>query len=414
VTTDAPTAVDPMTPPVAVPPVESPPAAEAPAPPPPARRRRRAGWWIGLGTAAIVIAAAVAHQFVSAWLYDLAAPEWAAVADADRAAYDALVTQADRSAPTVVGANELSAVLTPELVPAERIEQLRAATGDLQAGIDRAVAASPSPGFDFTLAPFAPAWERYAAVVQMTALTPERGAAAARLEAEVDRLVAAQRGVGTTIDTVFADVAAAAESQVAAAPSATHRTRLDVRRTVGIWAEDGRPQNAADYTGLLGLLAEVRSSHEAGEARRNDAGQATRLEIEAFARSVSYGVPLDFAWAYEVAGKPSHGWIAGTAEFFPGEYWSDEPGWGHITLSESVETSWGDVNAEALVVHEVGHVQVVREVCAAIFNGPVFGGDHEVWATAWAIGMGYDVPGSGIEAYGRPSAEQIAASTGCR
>jgi hypothetical protein len=67
-----------------------------------------------------------------------------------------------------------------------------------------------------------------------------------------------------------------------------------------------------------------------------------------------------------------------------------------------------------VTAHEVGHTQVVREVCAAIFESPLFGSNHEVWATAWSIGMGYDVPGSGIEAYGRPTAEQIAASQGCR
>ena len=40
--------------------------------------------------------------------------------------------------------------------------------------------------------------------------------------------------------------------------------------------------------------------------------------------------------------------------------------------------------------------------------------DHEVWATAWAIGMGYDLPGAGIEMYGRPSDAQIEASKACR
>ena len=49
-----------------------------------------------------------------------------------------------------------------------------------------------------------------------------------------------------------------------------------------------------------------------------------------------------------------------------------------------------------------------------IFEAAPFGGDHEMWATAWAIGMGYDLPGAGIEAYGRPSDAQIAAAGQCR
>ena len=39
---------------------------------------------------------------------------------------------------------------------------------------------------------------------------------------------------------------------------------------------------------------------------------------------------------------------------------------------------------------------------------------HEMWATAWAIGMGYDLPGSGTEFYGRPTDVQIAVAAQCR
>ena len=72
------------------------------------------------------------------------------------------------------------------------------------------------------------------------------------------------------------------------------------------------------------------------------------------------------------------------------------------------------MNAKAVVVHEVGHTQVLRQACYDIFAAAPFDGDHETWATAWAIGMGYDLPGSGIEMYGRPSDAQIEASKACR
>ena len=55
-----------------------------------------------------------------------------------------------------------------------------------------------------------------------------------------------------------------------------------------------------------------------------------------------------------------------------------------------------------------------RWSCAPIFEGPEFRSDHEMWATAWAIGMGYELPGAGIEAYGRPTDAQIAAAAACR
>ncbi len=62
-------------------------------------------------------------------------------------------------------------------------------------------------------------------------------------------------------------------------------------------------------------------------------------------------------------------------------------------------------------MHEVGHTQAIRPTCTPIFEGaPSSGGDHEMWATAWAIGMGYDLPGAGIEAYGPPTDAQIAAA----
>lgn len=393
------------------------PASDRPATTPPsARHRRRAGLWIALGAGAVVIAAAVAHQAASAWLYDRALVEWTAIDVAEGAAYQTLQAQVDRSAPTVSRGDELAAAITPDLVPAEHVDALSASLSALRSELDRADATASAADVDLTLPAFAPAWDRYAALVRMATLAPERLDSAAGHEAATDEVVDAQHGVEAAIETVFADAASAAETHLASSPSATYRAQLDVRRLVAMWPDDGQPESAADYTGLLTVLADLRTSHEAGEARNADPGQATRLEIEAFARSVSYGgVPLDFAWAYEVAGVTSDSWIAGTAEFWPGEYWTDgDVGWGHITLSESVEEHWGEVDAEALVVHEVGHVQVIREACAAIFQGPVFAGDHELWATAWAIGMGYDVPGSGIEAYGRPSAEQIEASKGCR
>ncbi len=158
------------------------------------------------------------------------------------------------------------------------------------------------------------------------------------------------------------------------------------------------------FSVLSAAVAAVRASHAAEQEHRNAA--PLRAEIEAFARSVASGVELDFAWAYEVAGMGSDGWYSGTTEFRP-----EDGGWGLISLTESIEREWAsDPNAKALVVHEVGHAQVLREACYPDLRGSAVRRDHEIWATAWAIGMGYDLPGAGIEAYGRPTDAQIAAA----
>lgn len=409
--TDDPTAVEPAAPEAAA--AEAVPTAPEATPSMP--RRRRTGLWITLGTAAAVVLGVTLHQLASAWLSDRATAEWSAIESAERGAHNALVAQREDALTSRSRGLDLSSVLTPEIVPADRIDGLAASVEELRAQSERARSATPSADVESELPDIAPAWGRYATVLRLAASAPDRHDSTARLKAAGDAMLDARRDVESAIDAVFVDAAAAADAQLSALTSATHRTRLEVDRVVAVWELGGVPQGAAEYRALVDVLATLRTSHDEGEARKLDPSQATRLEIEAFARSISFGIPLDFGWAYEVAGLTSDRWIAGTAQFWPGEYWSeDDPGWGHITLSESVEETWRDRDAEALVVHEVGHVQVLREACAAIFESPVFSSDHEVWATAWAIGMGYDTPGAGIEAYGRPSVEQIEASKGCR
>ena len=70
---------------------------------------------------------------------------------------------------------------------------------------------------------------------------------------------------------------------------------------------------AGGFTALATAVADVRASHAAEVARTQE--YPVRAEIEAFARSISNGVSLDFTWAYEVAGVTSDAWYAGTAEF---------------------------------------------------------------------------------------------------
>ena len=118
---------------------------------------------------------------------------------------------------------------------------------------------------------------------------------------------------------------------------------------------------------------------------------------------------LDFTWAHVVNGHSSDEWYSGTAM-----YRDTDGGWATIELSHSIGWYFSDdINAKAVVVHEVGHAQVVRPECKPLFTGPVFASDDEMWATAWAIAKGYDTSGAGIGAYGRPSDAQIAEAGKC-
>ena len=217
----------------------------------------------------------------------------------------------------------------------------------------------------------------------------------------------ARQAVLDRTEALFTGALERAGAEVDANPLASYRTVLGVRHLVDAGGEDGQSASATGFTALEEAVASLRASHAEAEAARSE--HPVRAEVEAFARSISHGVTLDFGWAYEVAGVTSDGWYAGTAEF-----WPEDGGWGHITLSHSIEDSWGDENARAVVVHEVGHTQAIRPTCTPIFEGPEFQRDHETWATAWAIGMGYDLPGAGIEAYGRPTDAQLAAAAQCR
>jgi hypothetical protein len=364
-----------------------------------------------IATIAVVIGVLIAgtgHQVLATELHRQLWPSWVAADtrhDDAVAAHDEAVARGE----SVVGRTEaLEAVLTPDLVREEDRAALAEALAGLRTAIDSGAGAAPLGIVDLT-APdaFAPAWDRYADLWEISELASERVAAAASSESATDAVQAARDEVDAATATLVAGAQEIARAELAAHPSATFRTRQALQRLVDGTDVTGVPTTGAGgFTALATAVADVRSSHAAEVARAQD--HPVRAEIEGFARSISNGVALDFTWAYEVAGVTSDAWYAGTAEFGV-----DGAEWGFITLSESIEEAWAfDPNAKAVVVHEVGHTQVVREACRGLFADA--GSDHEAWATAWAIGMGYDLPGSGIEAYGRPGEAQIASAAQCR
>lgn len=368
------------------------------------------------GTGAIAVAAValgllvsgIGHHVLSAELHRTMWPVWT-TADARHddavAAYDEAMAAGESLAGR---AEALEAVLTPDLVREEDRAALAGALEGLRAALETGTGAAPLGIADLTgPGEFAFPWDRYADLWEISELAPERRAAAAANGSAAATVEAARDELDAATETLIAGAHEIARAELEAHPSATFGTRQALLRILDGTGTSGVPTTGAGgFTSLATAVADVRASHAAEVARA--AEHPVRAEIEAFARSIANGVALDFTWAYEVAGVTSDGWYAGTAEFG-----FDGGAWGRITLSESIEEAWGfDPDAKAVVVHEVGHTQVVREACRALFARS--GSDHEAWATAWAISMGYDLPGSGIEAYGRPTDAQIAAAAECR
>ena len=372
--------------------------------------RRRSSLVVVAAIAGLFAVGVAGHHVVAESAHAQVWPTWAA-ADArfDEATTDYEGT-ADRGASAVARAEYLLDIATGDLVRPEdratleeRVELAEEVLAETPAGpkgiVDLGDPASP-----------APAWERYADLGRFVELIPSRTEAAERFDAAQDRVASGTKAISEASQALLAGTEELAVAALEASPSATYRFRQAAEHALdGIRHSPDISSGDADrFTALASAIADVRASHVAEEEHR--VTQPVRAEIEGFARSIALGVELEFAWAYEVAGLPSDGWYAGTAEFK-----DDGVGWGLITLSESIEWEWSaDENTKAVVVHEVGHTQVLREACHEIFAAEPFSGDHEMWATAWAIGMGYDLPGAGIEAYGRPSDAQIAAAAQCR
>ncbi|MBW8872046.1 MAG: hypothetical protein JF618_07725 [Leifsonia sp.] len=255
-------------------------------------------------------------------------------------------------------------------------------------------------------------WTVFADVQHKQALARQEDALRQKRAAELAALVAAQKAVTKSYAAVYQELAAHGEQVLTADVSATYESKIPLRHAI----DDGKSdvvQSQSNGTELLTIMTAVdgvNAAQAAGEAAKQDPAYPTRAQIEAYARSIAHGVTLDFEWHKEVSGLGDD-WYSGTTQ-----YRYDDGGWATIDLNFSIQEGWtyGDVNAKALVTHEVGHSQVVRPECRTLFDGPAFHQNDEVWATAWAISMGFDVPGSGIEAYGRPSDEQIAVAGQCR
>ncbi len=230
--------------------------------------------------------------------------------------------------------------------------------------------------------------------------------------ADVAALTAAQKKVSDAASAVYTALASQGEQVLTSDASATYASRIELRHAIDA-GKAGAMSAQFGGSGLLQIVSTidvVNTSQSDGEAAKQDPAWPVRARIEDYARSIAHGVSLDFEFHQLVSGLGDD-WYSGTTV-----YHEEDGGWATIDLNFGVQDGFarGDVNAKALITHEVGHSQVVRPECKPLFEGPTFHHDDEMWATAWAISMGFDTAGAGIEAYGRPSDQQIAVAGQCR
>jgi len=382
----------------------------------PAKRRRRG---LVLGVAAAVLLSAGAITGVG-WGWQAYATSRTAVAYQEATAAATALEDATDARETALNKATFSVTSLKEFTDHDRPAYLGEATAAALAAartkLEAATSGLHSVRFD---APKVSAsssdlmpWTVIAHVEHTHALIRKENADRRARSAELASLASAQKAVNASADAVYAELKAHGEQVITADDAATYASKVELRHAIDA-GESGVTLSTFGGPGLVQLVAAidgVDAAHAAGLAARQDPAYPVRAQIEEYARSIAHGVTLDVEWHAEVSGL-GEGWYSGTTVYHP-----DDGGWATIDLNFPLQDGWsrGDVDARALVAHEVGHAQVVRPECAPLFASPTFNHDDEMWATAWAISLGFDTAGSGIEAYGRPSDEQIAVAGQCR
>lgn len=372
-------------------------------------------WRAPLVAAAIVLvgssvtylgAGLVAHQLRNDVIVEVAPLD----GEADEAADDLRIRRALASGAATDGSGMVE-VVTDGLGAPELATELDAASQEAAELVDQVEDPSLPEPIAYDESELRPPWTSILELFATRARADEIAEELERMTADAADLGAAARSAEDARIAFYESAAADADAALAANPLASYESRVEVRHGVeqaGVGWAQGR-NSAGAYAALTAAVDAMEASAAAEAARRAAPEYAVHGPIEDFARSIAHGVTLDFRWAHVVNGLSSDEWYSGTAL-----YRDTDGGWATIELSHSVGWNWADdINAKAVVVHEVGHAQVVRPECEPLFRGPVFGSDDEMWATAWAIAAGYDVPGSGIGPYGRPTDAQLAEVVKC-
>lgn len=370
-------------------------------------RKHHPGLLWGLAGGIAVIAAVTTLQLTADATYDAAEVQYR---EAAQTAADARLTL-DEATADLRDVQESAALIlesdTGALVDPAAKDGVTASVADAE---DAAAAA------DSLLAEAVPAvgekptwfWDLYAGAGSLD----EDRRSVARLE---DRMQSEREAIGTAGDaltesglSLLTTTASAAADHEAAHISARNDDVIALREAAAtasaVTTIDADAVTA--FTSLQSAAAQLVASEDAELAEKSGPLLATRLEVEAFARSIAPGVLLDFDWAPIVNGVGYNGSMGGYTT-----WWWDEPGRATIQLSDSVAEQWPADRSKALVVHEVGHAISVK--CADMYDASTQD-SIEKWATAWAISMGYTDDANGVWAYGYPPQSYIDAAAGCR
>lgn len=375
---------------------------------PPRRRGRWLVWLIVAVGVVFAIEVAAVGQTFAALGYDSARDELGEAVASARGAHesaaqlDAAATAAFEQGERIIdGAGD-----TVDPAARDTFTSALAQVGDARAGVARAASADiPRPPEE---KPFW-VWELVGQTQAMTAATVS-AREIDRTEADAASDLQDLRGeMDAAAAELFASVPAFATALESASISAQTKTVIEVRRR----AADLATRTELDETGVdaftvyADAVAAMRASHDAERAEKSGALFDRRLAAEEFARSLSGDVLLDFDWAPIVIGYGAGDSMAGTAVFADSDYGP----YATITLTDSVARLWPSARSQALVAHEVGHAVATR--CSTLFDW-TSDAEHEEWATAWAISMGFTNDANGVQAYGYPSQAMLDRAATCR
>lgn len=376
------------------------------------RRRPRAGvvlaWCAGaLALVVLVVVAAFVHVSANE-TFDTAHARLEAAAEDEADAHHSLTAAASAAERSILSGEQIVAAATDELVHPDARAALGEALADTSTGIGDARHALEDDVDDADARKPFWTWELFA---EASALDERSGAAIDSVEvfAETEQaLDGRDDALVETAGALYASTVPAADAIEAANVSARSAAVLDFRDAADRVAQQtGVGSDAAVAFSLYASGAEaLKSSAQAELAEKAGPLFTTRLEIEAYARSIAGGVVLDFDWASVVAGTGGPQGIGGTATWD-----SARGGSSTITLSHSVAEWWPNADSRALVAHEVGHA--ITSKCYDLFDSQDADANEE-WATAWAISMGHTAEGNGVQAYGYPSQAMIDLAATCR
>ena len=385
-----------------------------PAPPavtPPRRRPRRGvvvGWIVGVAVVLLLAGGAAVVHLSGRAAYDRAEGDLRASIEAATATEESLRNSVQDAEESVASAEQIVAAAADDLVDPAARDAFAASTAATAAAVDEAIAvAGDGVDDDLPQEPFW-TWELFGEASALDDRTADTSALDDDMAEAADAIAAGRTGMTDAATAVYASVPAAAGALEAANVSARTSIVLDFRDAAGAVAGQSQVGSGAAvaFTAYAQSAENLRQSAQAELAEKAGPQLGTRLEIEAYARSISGGVVLDFDWEPTAAGVGGPNAIGGTAT------WNTaRGGFSTITFSYSVADWWPDDDARALVTHEVGHA--ITSKCSTLFDSQNQAANEE-WATAWAISMGQTADGNGVQAYGYPSQAMIDIAATCR